>query len=381
VRAEITSKALAGILRASAAAPVDLEGLLFGRLRSAAANGSSDDSVSNSNEYSVERRPRLAVVERFLLAGPAWSLCTPQSSVTEKSRELVGRGPSLGMRCLGWCSIRVGCVDFPPSGSIHDSPMTGRETKIHKAISSFMTKGSPVLGFVQKRRSEVGDLGSFILDSACVAPSLLASGSLAPLDLNVRSLGSTSNKEAAPGSRGGQLEHFLPLPLLGSLGSVTDEIEAVNRRSAVTLFEKASNSLDMLCNIDVAGSCETMGSSSRSRKSRVEADGNGARLHRRQRENWEHRVQVAQASGPPPAKRGPPVLPVQSAVPSVSAPFSSARPAQSSGAAALPLVASETRLVAAVSTVRRGVGGPTNDNDSSAELVKRPRIDQPPLIS
>lgn len=174
---EITSKALATALALSAAAPQDLEGLLFGRSRD-------------------QEGARKCLIESVRLVGVSWSVCSPNGTLRAEVRSAMDEHAAGEMRLLGWLSLRRGLCPGAPA----DRLLTHRERTMHRALGSQGSPGSaatdsmPPLGWVFIRASEVTSLGSLVIDSVCYrGPSLV------PVELRVLSLSATdAGGSAAP---------------------------------------------------------------------------------------------------------------------------------------------------------------------------------------
>lgn len=160
---EITSKALAAVLSASAAAPEDLEGLLFGRLG----------------------RRKCAAVEGFLLVGPSWSICNVDCEVSNEARSLIERKGHQGQQLLGWCSLRR---SLPSPQRPSDRMPTVRERCVHEAVSC-LTEDVAAVGCVFLRGSDPNQLGCFVIDSIC-----FLGASCLPVEMRVRSMGATTGE-------------------------------------------------------------------------------------------------------------------------------------------------------------------------------------------
>lgn len=252
ISAEITSQALAAILSIAAAAPEDLEGLLFGRT------------------WGV-----CSVVESFLLTGGSWTLCdTSGKEISKQAHELKEKKEKAGQRLLGWCSIRA---NFTVPAVVDRIP-THRERQIHMVMSA-ATSNVTTIGSVFLRNTEINENGAFALDTVCYAGPYLA-----PLELRVRSMGTTSGKEnGAP-----------PLPVLGPFQEVFDGLEPTFN-AAVGALEGAIE----------RGLAET-------RKSAESLHTPGVELHHEQRTAWKLKLEDEQRkksllSQVPSAKRKLPI--------------------------------------------------------------------------
>ena len=213
---EITSKALAMIQTAAAMTPVDVEGLLFGCIHRPSRNSmqdSGDATASAGKENSV------VIIESFKLTGRSRSILNTAAAEPCLSETAIGlRTSRLQKRqeMLGWCSIRAG---LPESG------LSVSERKVHDTMCSAV-KSTPAIGYFH--RTVTSNFGAFVTESSCMRGELLV-----PVDLKIRSIGSTASVDA----------NAAPLPVLGVVAGYCKELDGLANAAVKALAKSAEEAV------------------------------------------------------------------------------------------------------------------------------------------
>jgi len=202
---EITSEALASLFDATASAPSDLQGLLFGRVRKPAAKKACCDGDASSSAVAKERP--CVVLEAFLILGRPFcrgvfkNLTDEQGRTrpvfTEQVKEKIKPFTTGGQHLLGWFSMESECpsrflvLKNQPRISTADldyicSVGVGvRDTFREEGIRAVVCKFG--------RESEVGDIGTYVAK----VESYIAAGGWPRLNMKVGSIGQTVEAEPA----------------------------------------------------------------------------------------------------------------------------------------------------------------------------------------
>jgi len=189
----VMSKTIAAMLGDAAAAPQDMEALLFGR-----------------------ELQGCIVVESCLLTGGPYSLCEPKAmDLTQKSQALVARKKKLDQKTLGWCTMW-------PAGEAEGRRPNHRERCMHVAVQNAIGSDG-VIGCMVLQNTKPSKLKEFCVDTLWVVGP-----ELKPLKVHVRNVGTTA----------GSGSWMQPLPtsphkdfsaLRSSCSQVTENIEGIAR--------------------------------------------------------------------------------------------------------------------------------------------------------
>mmetsp|Transcript_127833 Transcript_127833/g.239005 ORF Transcript_127833/g.239005 Transcript_127833/m.239005 type:complete len:365 (-) Transcript_127833:128-1222(-) len=203
---EITSEALASLFGATASAPSDLQGLLFGRVRKPAAKNRCCDGDASSSAVAKERP--CVVLEAYLPLGRPFCKGVfeylPEAQgrtrpvFTEQVKEKIKPFTTGGQHLLGWFGIESECpsrfqlvlknqprISTADLDYIYSVGVEVRDTFKEEGIRAVVCKFG--------RESEVGDIGTYVTK----VESYFVAGGWPRLNMKVGSIGQTVEAEPA----------------------------------------------------------------------------------------------------------------------------------------------------------------------------------------